>query len=232
MGKLPGLAPDRAWHTSGGSRSLVRQDAGRRLRLCPKSRGPCRPIRLSARPPGARQTRRSTTCRTWLAAIKSEAGEAKRDQAALPAFRALRLNAGMSDVGVNFLIASETWLAIEGEAERAGPCVWGIDLGTSAAMSAVAGYWPETGRLETMAAFPAEPSACRAWIAGWRRRALCPMPRSRRPDNCWQRQPCISKPLSVRHSQGLALPPRSLPTAGARPSCATPCKRPVRRSVN
>ena len=93
-----------------------------------------------------------------LAALASEAGEAKRDQAALPAFRALRLNAGMSDVGVNFLIASETWLAIEGEAERAGPCVWGIDLGTSAAMSAVAGYWPETGRLEVLAAFPAEPS--------------------------------------------------------------------------
>ena len=92
------------------------------------------------------------------AAIKSEAGEAKRDQAALPAFRALRLNAGMSDIGINVLIESATWLDIEGEGERAGPCAWGIDLGTSAAMSAVAAYWPETGRLEVLAAFPAEPS--------------------------------------------------------------------------
>ena len=33
----------------------------------------------------------------------------------------------------------------------------GVDLGTSAAQSAVAAYWPETGRLESVAAFPCEP---------------------------------------------------------------------------
>ena len=45
-----------------------------------------------------------------------------------------------------------------GDAARRGPCVWGIDLGTSASQSAVAAYWPETGRLECVAAFPQSPS--------------------------------------------------------------------------
>ena len=40
----------------------------------------------------------------------------------------------------------------------AGPCVWGVDLGTSAAQSAVAAFWPESGRLESLAAFPSEPT--------------------------------------------------------------------------
>ena len=35
--------------------------------------------------------------------------------------------------------------------------VWGVDLGTSAAMSAVSAYWPATGRSETLAAFPDKP---------------------------------------------------------------------------
>ena len=40
-----------------------------------------------------------------------------------------------------------------------GRGVWGLDLGTSpAAMSAVACYWPATGALEALAAFPREPS--------------------------------------------------------------------------
>ena len=36
--------------------------------------------------------------------------------------------------------------------------VWGVDLGTSAAQSAVAPYWPASGRLECFAAFPREPN--------------------------------------------------------------------------
>ena len=34
---------------------------------------------------------------------------------------------------------------------------WGVDLGTSATQSAVAIYWPESGRLECLAAFPRDP---------------------------------------------------------------------------
>ena len=92
------------------------------------------------------------------AAIRTEADHAKRDPALLAGFRALRLNGGLSDTEESVLIEAGTWAAIEGEAEPAGPCIWGCDLGTSAAMSAIAAYWPATGRLECVAAFPVEPS--------------------------------------------------------------------------
>ena len=91
-------------------------------------------------------------------AIRREADHARRDPSLLASFEALRLNAGMPDVAVEALLAAATWVEIQGEAERAGPAVWGIDLGTSAAQSAVAASWPETGRLEAVAAFPSDPS--------------------------------------------------------------------------
>ena len=91
------------------------------------------------------------------AAIRKEAEEARSDAMAFPQFRALRLNGGTSDAHEALLLEAGTWLSLEGEAERAGPCVWGVDLGTSAAMSAISGYWPATGRLEVLAAFPHDP---------------------------------------------------------------------------
>ena len=90
--------------------------------------------------------------------IREEAGAARSDPSMLASFRALRLNLGVSDALRQVLIDAGTWQRIEGEADRAGPCVWGIDLGTSAAQSCVAGYWPETGALAVLAAFPEEPS--------------------------------------------------------------------------
>ena len=92
-----------------------------------------------------------------LAAIRREAPQAKRDPARLAAFRALRLNQGISDVERQQLLPAEIWREIEGNAERAGPCFWGVDLGTSAAQSAVSSYWPESHRLECLAAFPSQP---------------------------------------------------------------------------
>ncbi len=92
------------------------------------------------------------------AELREEAKAARGDSSLLAAFRALRLNGGISDIEVAVLLDAGTWERIEGTAPRAGPVVWGIDLGTSAAQSAVAGYWPEAGRLECLAAFPAEPS--------------------------------------------------------------------------
>ena len=91
------------------------------------------------------------------AAIRTEAGHAKTDPSVLHEFRALRLNGGTSEVAEAVLIEAGTWARIEGEAGQDGPLVWGCDLGTSAAMSAIAAYWPATGRLETVAAFPLEP---------------------------------------------------------------------------
>ena len=91
-------------------------------------------------------------------AIRTEAKQAKQDPALLAAFDALRLNLGTMDVEAALLIDAGLWSACEGEAPADGPCMWGIDLGTSAAQSAVAAYWSSTGRLECIAAFPESPS--------------------------------------------------------------------------
>ena len=91
------------------------------------------------------------------AAIRAEAAQARRDPSLLASLGALRLNLGTDDAEVQTLLGTVLWQEIEGAVARAGPCVWGVDLGTSAAQSAIAGYWPETGRLECLAAFPAEP---------------------------------------------------------------------------
>ena len=93
-----------------------------------------------------------------MATITREAGHARTDPSLFPSFTALRLNGGTSDTEESVLLEAGTWAGIEGETDRAGRCVWGADLGTSAAMSAVAAYWPDTGRLECVAAFPFEPS--------------------------------------------------------------------------
>ena len=91
-------------------------------------------------------------------AIRKEAEQARKDPSLLAAFDALRLNLGTSDVEVSVLIDATLWRDIEGEAELSGPPIWGVDLGTSAAQSAVSSYWPETGALLCLAAFPREPS--------------------------------------------------------------------------
>ena len=90
--------------------------------------------------------------------IRRESTKAKLDPAMLASFAALRLNLGTSDTVRQMLLDVEVWQRIEGQADMGGRCYWGIDLGTTAAQSAVAAFWPDTGRLEVMAAFPHEPS--------------------------------------------------------------------------
>ena len=90
-------------------------------------------------------------------AIRREAKAAKRDPALLAQFRSLRLNLGVADTAAALLVDAGLWLDIEGEAPATGNCVWGLDLGTSAAMSAIAAYWPASGRLDVLAGFPNEP---------------------------------------------------------------------------
>ena len=66
---------------------------------------------------------------------------------------------GVSDTVESWLLEPESWERIQSpEPEHEGGYSLGIDLGTSAAMSAVAGYWPDTGALECLAAFPELPS--------------------------------------------------------------------------
>ena len=90
-------------------------------------------------------------------AICADAERAKKDESLLPSYLALRLNAGVSDVVESVLIEAGTWEKCEGNAEAKSPTVWGIDLGGSAAQSAIACFWPRTGRLEAVSAFPEHP---------------------------------------------------------------------------
>ena len=89
--------------------------------------------------------------------LLKEREEARISPDSLASFRALRLNMGVPDVHRALILPAETWERIEGEAEAAGRCYWGVDLGGSSAQSAVASYWPSTGRLECVAAFPSVP---------------------------------------------------------------------------
>lgn len=95
---------------------------------------------------------------TLAAAITADAMRARQDSSALASYRALRLNQGVADTAYQLVLDADTWAACETEdpPPMSGLCCWGIDLGATAAMSAVASYWPETGRLEVMAAFPGE----------------------------------------------------------------------------
>jgi len=116
-----------------------------------------------------------------LAEIREEAAEARQDENMLSAFQALRLNLGTPDTLREWLLSPDTWRRIEGMADEAGRAVWGVDLGTSAAMSAVACYWPETGRLEVLSAFPRQPGlgerglsdgVGNLYVQGWKRGEL------------------------------------------------------------
>ena len=93
------------------------------------------------------------------ARIIEEQTEARRDPDALASYKALRLNMGTADISRSVLIDSERWaeaMALEAPEVERGGYVLGIDLGTSAAMSAAAAYWRD-GRLDALACFPTMP---------------------------------------------------------------------------
>ena len=90
--------------------------------------------------------------------IRSEYQAALRDPSLMASFEALRLNWGTPDTSQELLISADLWRQIEGDAAMVGPCVWGVDLGSSMAQTAVAAYWPQTGALAVVACFPTIPS--------------------------------------------------------------------------
>ena len=90
--------------------------------------------------------------------IKTEAAAARLDGVVLQSFKSLRLNMGLADVVSGVLLEADVWESIEGEAERDGDYVLGLDLGGSTAQSAAAAWWPKTGRLEGFAMFPSHPN--------------------------------------------------------------------------
>ena len=101
------------------------------------------------------------------ARIKQEAKEAKADADALASFRSLRLNQGVSETIEALLLGADTWLRIEAKkpVERSGRYALGLDLGSTAAMSAAAGYWPSTGAAEVFAVFPHNPGLAERGLA-------------------------------------------------------------------
>ncbi|TCP39805.1 phage terminase large subunit-like protein [Rhodovulum marinum] len=83
-----------------------------------------------------------------------------RGGSALTTFRLYNRNERVSGETRDLLLTVDEWLACEAEdlPPREGEVVIGIDLGDSASMTAAAFYWPATGRLEAVGAFPSMPS--------------------------------------------------------------------------
>ena len=94
---------------------------------------------------------------TLRARLAKEAEEAEQDPMALAAWRALRLNQGVGETLESLLLDAATWRRAEGDAPVGDWSVWGIDLGGSVAMSALAAYWPDSTRLDAFAVFPEQP---------------------------------------------------------------------------
>ena len=93
------------------------------------------------------------------ATVKSEAKLAQKNGQLFASFRSLRLNMGCSPTLVGNLVDPELWRAIEdSQAVPDGPVYFGIDLGATASLSALAAYSPKTGWLDGVAAVPGLPS--------------------------------------------------------------------------
>lgn len=108
--------------------------------------------------PGAKDGIGSTP--EWLVAQARRA--IARGGSALSSFRNLNRNERVVADDRSVLITTDEWLSSEVAPddlpERDGPVVLGVDLGGSRSMSAAALFWPETGRLEAVAAFPTKPN--------------------------------------------------------------------------
>ena len=101
------------------------------------------------------------------ARITAEIRDAKIDPDALASFKALRLNLGVADVDRAVLLDAEAWKRAAGLPEpepTRGGYVLGVDLGTSAAMSAAAAYH-RSGWLDAVAVFPRHPDLRRRGLA-------------------------------------------------------------------
>ena len=91
--------------------------------------------------------------------MRSEATRVKVSIADQSSFRALDLNLPATP-STEMLVSLDDFRGCETEElpARDGPCFVGVDLGSSASMSAAVAYWPKTFRLESWAAFPSMPS--------------------------------------------------------------------------
>ena len=95
----------------------------------------------------------------FIETLRDEARIAQNDPDELASFRALRLNQGTSDTQKAHLIDPSEWKEAEviELPEARGKYALGIDLGGVAAFSAVAAYWPDSGRLDGFQACGGDP---------------------------------------------------------------------------
>ena len=93
----------------------------------------------------------------WLQAQARRA--IARGGSTLTSFRLLNRNERVSGETRDCLLTVDEWLACETAdlPPREGEVIIGIDLGGAASMTAVAFYWPASGRLEALGTFPSEP---------------------------------------------------------------------------
>ena len=107
--------------------------------------------------PGAKEGIGSTA--EWLQAQARRA--IARGGSALSSFRNLNRNERVACDDRSVLVTVDEWLSAEVAPDdlpaRQGPVILGIDLGGARSMSAAALYWPESGRLECVGAFPTKP---------------------------------------------------------------------------
>ena len=93
----------------------------------------------------------------WLVA-QARRAEA-RGGSTLNSFRLYNRNERVSGETRDLLLTVDEWMGCETAdlPPREGEVIIGLDLGGSASMSAVAYYWPATGRLEVLGTFPSKP---------------------------------------------------------------------------
>ena len=91
--------------------------------------------------------------------IAAEAKAAAHEPGLLASFRALRLNLGEHETTRAMLIDADLWERLETPdmPRSIAPRVWGIDLGGTAAFSAVASYDPRDGHLDAVAMIGDDP---------------------------------------------------------------------------
>ena len=156
-----------------------------------------------------------------LAQMRREAEKAKRDPSALGDVPGAALESWALARRLDaLLLDADVWRSIETveAVDRAGPYALGIDLGSTAAMSAASAYWPATGALDAFAVLPESTKPRGTRPSRWRRRQL--MPRWQGEGNSYRLAGALvtlGRSYVKRGSAGASLRP-SLPTAGAKAS--------------
>ena len=149
---LVGQQPARAGHPF--AVALGDPSAARTLHAAGPDADPFDPMTWSAANPAIRDFPELAD------AIRREAERAQTSPLALVGFREARLNLGANAAGAGVLCKPADLERCETTdiPAAAGSLYLGVDLGSSASLTAAVAYWPETGRMQVFAAAPDTPS--------------------------------------------------------------------------